>query len=225
MPQPKYVNEAYKWRRQIGTSFGTDSEGKDFIELKYRGASGHYAVQFQRDWPSGKRCPLDTGFGHCTLKDPPTVRETVPGFAEATLRFEGLSPTSGDPKEGTDPNISHSTEETEFSIYYKHNTGGRGEGFYVYNRVIVQASYVRATKPTANLRFASKLDDSPDPRPIANGELKEPWFKDYSKLVLGTNYKVAKVGRVLNWSQSAPDVYDVTEEHCKYLVGIITDIG
>ena len=223
MPAPTYIDGAATWRQQRGTSFGTDSEGKDWVELRFRGASDT-AATWRMAFPAGTACP-EPGFSHCKLKDPPSVRHAAPGFSEASLRFEGLSPLSGTLAEGTDPTITHNTEETEFSIYHKHKTGGKGYGFYLYNRVIVQASYIRATKPTANLRFATKLNDDADPKPIANAELKEAWFKDYSVLVEDTNYSVESFGRVLNWSQSAPDVYEVTEEHTKYLVGIITDIG
>ena len=91
--------------------------------------------------------------------------------------------------------------------------------------MVVQASYIRATKPTATLRYGSKLDDDDDPVPIANGEKNEVWFKDYSLLVADTNYRVIPNGRVLNWAQTGADVYEVTEEHTKFLIGITTNIG
>ena len=230
MPTPVYIAGAAPWRKQRGTRFGTDKEGKDWVELVYRGASAS-AVLWRIPWTTGTACP-EPGFTHCQLVKPPTVRQDAIGFSTATLRFEGLSPLSGTAAEGTDATISHATEENEFSIYYKHRAGGKGYGFYIYNRVVVQASYIRPTRPTANLRYASKLNDDPDPVPTANGELKEPWFKDYTKLVpkvagsdASYDYEVATNGRIIQWSQSAPDVFDVTEEHTKYIVGNIVDVG
>jgi len=223
MPAPVYVNNAGTWRQQQGTSFGTDEEGKDWIEIVYRGAAAG-AVSWRAPWTAGTACP-EPGFTHCKLLHPPTVREDSPGFSSARLRFEGLSPLSGTAAEGTDATITHNTEETEFSVYHKHNTGGKGDAIYVYNRVVVQASYIRATPPTATLRYGSKLDDDPDPKPIANGEKNEIWFLDYSKLSPRKNYFVWKNGRVLNWSQTGADVYEVTEEHTKFLLGITTNIG
>jgi hypothetical protein len=223
MPAPVYVNNAGTWRQQRGTSFGTDEEGKDFIEIVYRGSTAG-AVAWRAFWTAGTACP-EPGFTHCKLLHPPTVREDSPGFSTASLRFEGLSPLSGTTTEGTDATITHQTEEQEFSVYHKSKDGANGNAIYLYNRVVVQAKYIRATQPTENLRYASKLNDDPDPKPIANGEKNEIWFKDYSLLVEDSHYKVASVGRILDWSQTGADVYEVTEEHTKYLVGLIVDVG
>lgn len=231
MPEPTYVNDAGTWRQQRGTSFGTDREGKDFIELIYRGATDK-AFLWSVPWRAGTACP-EPGFTHCKLLHPPTVREAAPGFSEARLRFEGVSQLSGSAVEGTDPTVTHHTEETEFIIRHEHDGMGEVNAVYLYNRVIVQASYVRATKPTASLRFASKLNDDPDPVPIANVDHKYSWLRNYSLLTLKDptkntdlfDYEVKTVGRVLNWSQTAPDVFEVTEEHVKFINGGYIKLG
>ncbi len=218
MPAPTYVNNAGTWRQQRGTVFGTDREGKDFIELVYRGATDK-AFLWRLPWRAGKACP-EPGFTHCKLVNPPTVREAAPGFSEARLRFEGLSPLSGSAAEGTDATITHSTEETEFQVYFE----GLGHGIYLYNRVVVQASYIRATKPTASLRYSSELNDDPAPTPSAN-VYTDDWYVNFTDLKSGVHYTVETNGRVLNWSQTAQNVYEVTEEHTKYLVGKHVNVG
>ena len=116
--------------------------------------------------------------------------------------------------EGTDAAITHNTEETEFQVYFE----GLGHGIYLYNRVVVQASYIRARVPTDRLRYASKLDDDPDPVPTGN-VYTDDWYVNFSNLVLGVHYSVQTNGRVLNWTETAPGIYEVTEEHNKYIVG------
>jgi len=218
MPAPVYVNNAGIWRQQQGTSFGTDEEGKDWIEIVYRGAAAG-AVSWRAPWTAGTACP-EPGFTHCKLLHPPTVREDSPGFSSARLRFEGLSPLSGTAAEGTDATITHNTEETEFQVYFE----GLGEGIYLYNRVVVQASYIRATQPTATLRYGSKLDDDPAPAPSGN-VYTDDWYVNFTDLVLDVHYTVQINGRVLNWSQTGADIYEVTEEHTKYLVGKHVNVG
>lgn len=219
MPEPIYKGEASTWKQQRGTSFGTNEEGTDYVDLVYRGKS-ELAIMFRTQWTKGATCP-EPGFSHCKLITPPEIREDGVAFSTATLRFEGPSPLSGT-VDGTDATITHETQEAEFILYTRVFKGGKyqtsSDAVYRYHRVVMTASYTSTTRPSGVTRYDTDLDHDPDPIPVA--DVKVPsggaLFSDLKK---DSNYFVKKWHVIKDWTESAPGVYEVNEEHCKFLIG------
>jgi len=224
MPEPTFKGKAANWKQQRGTSFGTNDEGTDWCEIVYRGQS-ETAVIWRTQWTKGTACP-EPGFGHCKLLTPPEIREDGVAFSTATLRFEGPSPLSGT-VEGTDATITHETQEAEFIIYTKIFKGGefqeKAEAVYRYHRVVMTASYTSTTRPTVT-RYNTDLDHDPDPAPVA--DVKVPLGGvHFNKLKVGDHYTVQKWHVIKDWTESAPGVFEVNEEHCKFLNGIDIEVN
>ena len=222
MPEPTFVGDAATWKQQRGTSFGTKEDGTDWVDVVYRGKS-ELAVTWREQWTKGAVCP-EPGFPHCRLIQPPEIREDGIAYSTANLRFEGPSPLSGS-IEGSDAVITHETQEAEFMVYYAITKEGgdidNPEGIYRYHRVVMTATYTKDTRPTST-RFDSDLDHDPDPVPIADVKLG-PGALRYDKLVKGNHYRVgapdAEWHVIKDWTETAPGVFDVTEEHSKFIIG------
>ena len=227
MPEPTFVGDAATWKQQRGTSFGTKEDGTDWVDVVYRGKS-ELAVMWRQQWTKGARCP-EPGFIHCRLIQPPEIREDGIAYSTANLRFEGPSPLSGS-TEGSDATITHETQEAEFIVYYKITKAGGGidsvEAVYRYHRVVMTATYTKETRPTST-RFDSDLDHDPDPVPIADVKIPAG-AKRFDNLIKGTDYRTGgdneKWSVIKDWTETAPGVFDVTEEHSKFIVGMHVDI-
>ena len=210
MPEEIYIGKANQWKQQRGTRFGTESNGKDFVELRYRGPS-KTAASWREQWTKGTACP-EPGFRHCGLIHPPTVVEESAAFSNAVLRFEGIF---GNREESQDPEIRHSTQEAHLSHY---RTGAEDPtgSLYLYHRVIVTATYIKETRPTST-RFDNELNKDADPKPVANVEGSQlPGALSYTQLRLNQHYIVKPWHTILEWSKIG-DVYNVVEEHSKFL--------
>ena len=216
MPEPQYKGNT-SWKIQRGTSFGTDDEGKDFIELNFRGRSDR-ALQFYAQYPKGTACP-EPGFSHCKLLSPPNIDQDGIAFSTALLRFEGASPLSGN-DEGTDATIDHSTQEAELICSAKINRSAKGKAIYKYHRVIVTAKYIKETRPSST-RYDSELNHHADDLiyPIANVDVPDICL-NYNELKKSRDYKVATWSTIASYSETTPGVFEVSEEHTKYLVAI-----
>ena len=227
MPAPIFKGDAATWTQQRGTTFGTKDEGNDWIDLVYRGKS-ESAVIWRTQWTKGTTCP-EPGFSHCKLIKPPEFQEDNIAFSTATLHFEGQSPLSGT-VEGSDATIPHETQEAEFIVYYAITKEGgdidNSEGVYRYHRNVMTATYTKASQPTST-RYDSDLNKDPDPVPIADVKLG-PGAKRFDKLVKGNHYRVGEPDAVWHiikdWTETAPGVFDVTEEHSKFIIGNHVDI-
>lgn len=218
MPEPKFVGNSSVWKQQRGSNFGTTEEGTDYIDLKFRGKS-ELAIAFKQQYKKGTVCP-EPGFEHCRLTIPPTFDEEDVGFTTATLRFEGPSPLEGT-FEGSDAQIDHKTVEAEFVVYTKvakDDNNVTYEPVYRYFRNVVTAKYTKATKPTGT-RYASELDDDPDPKPEGNVKQIPLISLDFTELVKDVHYKLNDTSVILNWTKTADGVYEIVEEHVRYIVG------
>jgi len=222
MPKPEYKGDS-SWKQQRGTSFGTDEEGKDWIELTFRGKSD-LALSFREQYSKGTDCP-EPGFSHCKLLSPPDIEEESIAFSYAILRFEGASPLSGT-FEGTDATIEHSTQEADLT--FTHFTNGQKlDVVFRYHRVIVTASYIKATRPTST-RYNSELDKHAEGNGVLEliADVKVPDGAHHYKYIKRNKakyYKVDQWSTVSNWTETAPGIYEVKEEHSKFLT-ILDDV-
>lgn len=214
MPEPKFVGNSSVWKQQRGSNFGTTEEGTDYIDLKFRGKS-ELAIAFKQQYKKGTVCP-EPGFKHCRLTIPPTFDEEDVGFTTATLRFEGPSPLEGT-FEGSDASIEHKTVEAELVIYTKYNHTS-DESIYRYFRNVVTAKYTKATKPTGT-RYALELNDDPDPKPEANVKIVPLVSPNAEDLIINVHYAIEDTSAILNWTKTADGVYEIVEEHVRFLVG------
>ena len=214
MPKEKLKGSASTWKQQRGTRFGTESNGKDFVELRYRGPS-NTAASWREQWTTGTACP-EPGFKHCGLIQPPTVTEDYAAFSSAVLRFEGIF---GNAEESNDPDIRHTTQEANLSHYRNGDQDPKGS-LYLYHRVVVTVTYIKDTRPTST-KFDSELNKDADPKPVANVEgSKLPGGLDYNQLKKDQHYQVKPWHTILEWGKTG-DVYHVVEEHSKFLQDII----
>jgi len=219
MPEPKYKGNT-SWKIQRGTSFGTDEEGKDFIELNFRGRSDR-ALQFYAQYPKGTACP-EAGFAHCKLLSPPNIDQDGIAFSTALLRFEGPSPLSGN-DEGTDATIEFSTQEANLLLPCSINREAKNAS-YKYHRSIVTAKYIKETRPSAT-RYDSELNNIPDEqvKPVANVEVPKGCLnydelkRKINKDDLGKHYEIKTWSTIATYSETTPGVFEVSEEHTKYL--------
>ena len=220
MPEPSFKGNS-DWKIQRGTRFGTDEEGKDYIELTFRGRSDR-ALHFYAQYPKGADCP-EPGFQHCKLLHPPNIDQDGVAYSRATLRFEGPSPLSGN-AEGTDPSIDFSTQEANLVCVCKVNREIK-KAVYKYHRAIITASYIRESRPTAT-RFDSELNNIPDDQVklVANVDVPDGCF-NYDELKIKTDngnnvnkhYEIKTWSVISSYSESTPGVFEVDEEHTKYL--------
>lgn len=222
MPEPSFKGNS-DWKIQRGTSFGTDEDGKDFIELTFRGRSDR-ALHFYAQYPKGTDCP-EPGFSHCKLLTPPNITQDGVAYSTATLRFEGPSPLSGN-AEGTDATIEFSTQEANLICVCKVNREIKTAA-YKYHRRIVTASYIRESRPTST-RYDSQLNHISDDqiKPVANVDVPKGCL-DFSKLKrkiekgeTGKHYEIKTWSHVSGYSETTPGVFEVDEEHTKYLVAL-----
>ena len=219
MPQPEYKGSSATWKQQRGTSFGTDEDGKDWIELIFRGKS-ELSLSFREQYPKGIDCP-EPGFSHCKLLIPPQIDEDGVAFSRTTLRFEGPSPLSGT-FEGTDAVIEHATQEAELSIQIHVNKEAQ-QAIYRYHRVIVTAQYIKNTRPTST-RYNSELDkhSDDDVKPVA--DIKVPAALPFDKLNKKEHYDIDQWSVISSWTEKSQGVFEVKEEHSKFLVPLQADI-
>jgi hypothetical protein len=220
MPEPSFKGNS-DWKIQRGTRFGTDEEGKDFIELTFRGRSDR-ALHFYAQYPKGADCP-EPGFQHCKLLHPPNIDQDGVAYSRATLRFEGPSPLSGN-AEGTDATIEFSTQEANLACPSRINKETK-KAVYKYHRAVITASYIRESRPTAT-RFDSELNNVPDDqvKPVAdvdvpNGVLHyEELKRKINKDDIGKHYEIATWSVISSYSETTPGVFEVDEEHTKFLI-------
>tara|TARA_Y100000361_G_C11146494_1_gene338340 strand:+ start:355 stop:1008 length:654 start_codon:yes stop_codon:yes gene_type:complete len=212
MPQPKYIDGAREWQEQRGMTIGSQKDGSDFVEIKYRGPS-QSALKWRQGWPKGTACP-EKGFGHLTLIHAPVIREEAAAFSTATLRFEGLSLTSKhEDQVVSEITYSFSASNNSFAI----NFWGH-ESWYSYFARTMTARYTSTEKPAdTNLKGRARAAEMLDPVPLkkesGNGPAAAGLKKGDWKV---TPADTSKWIGAFAYDETA-GVYTVTETWSKYL--------
>tara|TARA_R100001594_G_scaffold18632_1_gene36765 strand:- start:4183 stop:4848 length:666 start_codon:yes stop_codon:yes gene_type:complete len=214
MPEPEFVGNI-QWKQQRGSRYSADNNGKDSVELVYRGPSST-ALNFRSRWRKGDACP-ETGFGHCTLISLPDIKEDDHAYSTAILRFEGatIETTVDDPDKDPVTSYSFEAQHASFAIAFPINRNLKA--WYTYYAKRMTARYVTETRPTGPLAAHTAHADSylkPDPKPLKIEDFDPEWEEPpkANALKKGKDYQVVRPEGAFSYEEEG-GIFTVTEIH------------